>query len=139
MKNGKLTPVKAKIRFDYKAEMESRQFFWQRRDLRQIAKEIRTRQAALLKNMPFQGLSVEALNLEYDAYLVPGAGNMKETAYAPVELVVQADSIEDLMQLTLKEEFRTIRVIEPEEMLLSNGEVERLLFKVYEEYREELE
>jgi hypothetical protein len=139
MKNGKLIPVKAKIRFDYKAEMEGRRFFWQRRDLRQVAKDIRAREASLLKNLPFQGLCVEALNLEYDAYLVPGFGNLKETAYAPVELVVQADSIEDLMQLTLKEEFRTIKVIEPEEMLLSNGEVERLLFRVNEEYREEFE
>lgn len=134
-----MTPVKVKIRFDFKADEDSRKFFWQHRDLRQAAKELRAKQVALLRNLPFQGLNVETFNVDHEAYLVPETGPFRETAYAPVELIVQADSLEDLMQLTLREEFRTIKVLEPTEMLLSNGDVERLLFKVNEEYREELQ
>jgi hypothetical protein len=132
--------VKAKIRFDYKAESGTvHKFFWQRRDLQQLAKEIRAKNVSLLRNLPFQGLIVETLNLEHEVYLVPEEGNQQEVAYAPLEMVVEADSIADLMPLTLREEFRKIKVLEPEKLSLSNVDVERFLFRVNEEYRSEVE
>ncbi|MCL6590567.1 MAG: hypothetical protein K6U80_11480 [Firmicutes bacterium] len=133
-------PVKAKIRFDYKAEAgQKRRLFWRRIDLREIARENRDRQVDLLKNLPFQGLSVTDLKVDYDPYLVPASENSPEAAYAPVELVVEADSIIDLMPLTLKEEFRKIKVFEPEEIWLSNAEVERFIFKMNQEYWAEIQ
>ncbi len=131
-------PLKAKIRFDYQVSSgETRKFFWQRPDLMKIAREKRDRQVSLLKNLPFQGLSVADLDGEQEVYLVPGDEEHPETAYAPVELLVEADSIMDLMQLTLREEFRKIRVIDPPELSLSHSDVERFLFKVNEEYHAE--
>lgn len=132
--------VKAKIRFDYKVESGStHRFFWQRRDLRLLAKEIRAKKVSLLRNLPFQGLNVEALNMEHEVYLIPEDEHQQETAYAPVELLVEADSIADLMPLTLQEEFRKIKVLEPEELSLSNVDVERFLFRVNEEFRSEVD
>jgi hypothetical protein len=132
--------LKAKIRFDYKAELgTTHRFFWQHRDLKQLAKDIRAKNVTLLRNLPFQGLIVEDLNLEQEVYLVPEDGNQQEVAYAPVEMVVQADSIADLMPLTLREEFRKIKVLEPAELSLSNVDVERFLFRVNEEFRSEVE
>lgn len=130
-------PVKAKIRFDFKADTGKRRFFWQRRDLRKAAREIRDRKVSLLKNLPFQGLNVEEFDLEHEIYLVHD-NDSREVAYAPVELLVEADTIEDLMQLTLREEFRKIRVLEPDKLFLSNNEMERFLFKVNEEFRNEI-
>ena len=130
-------PVKAKIRFDFKADTGKRRFFWQRRDLRKAAKEVRDRKVSLLKNLPFQGLSVAEFDLEHEIYLVHD-NEAREVAYAPVELLVEADTIEDLMQLTLREEFRKIRVLEPDKLFLSNNEMERFLFKVNEEFRSEI-
>ena len=89
--------------------------------------------------MPFQGLSVTDLKVDYDHYLGPASENSPEAAYAPVELVVEADSIIDLMPLTLKEEFRKIKVFEPEEIWLSNAEVERFIFKMNQEYWAEIQ
>ncbi|TCL72314.1 hypothetical protein EDC14_100622 [Hydrogenispora ethanolica] len=132
-------PVKAKIRYDYKAETQGRRFFWQRHDPCQAAKEIRARQIALLRNLPFQGLNVTDLDSSQEVYVMPEAGGQREAAYAPVELTVEAESLEDLMQLTLCEEFRKIKVVEPSELHLSTGDVERLLFKMTAEYREELD
>lgn len=132
-------PVKAKIRLDYKANGGPRKFLWQRQDLRETAKEIRVKNVALLRNLPFQGLNVADFDLEHEVFVVPGDGNVKETAYAPVELTVEADSLEELMQFTLKEEFRKIKILEPEKMQLSNGELERFLFKMNVEYRSEIE
>lgn len=131
-------PVKAKIRLDYKAETRGqRQFFWQHRDPRELAKQNRARQVSLLRNLPFQGLNVADLDLQQEAYIISEGD--QEVAYAPVELIVEADSIEDLMPLALREEFRKIKVLEPNELSLSTGDLERFLFKVNEEYRAELE
>ncbi|NLY74357.1 MAG: hypothetical protein GX075_03550 [Firmicutes bacterium] len=128
--------VKARIRFDFKATTSGRKFFWQRQNLREIATDLRSQQASILKNMPFQGLNVENLDLDQEVYIIQDGAD--EVAFAPVELVVEADSIEDLMPLTLREEFRKIKVLEPNQISLSNGDVERLLFKVNEEYRDEI-
>ena len=131
--------VKARIRFDYKAEAGPRKFFWQRHDLRQLAKDIRAKQVSLLRSLPFQGLSVEDLNMDHDVYLVSDESENREIAYAPVEMVVEADSIIDLMPFTLREEFRKIKILEPEGLALTNGEVERFIFRINEEYRSEIE
>ncbi len=132
-------PLKAKIRFDFQVSNgENRRFFWQRPDLVKMAQEKRTRQVSLLKNLPFQGLNVVDLNSDQEVYLTPEDDNHMETAYAPVELLVEADSIQDLMQLTFKEEFRKIKVIEPQEVFLSHSEIEKFLFKANEEYHAEL-
>lgn len=130
---------KAKIRLDFKAENDSARFFWQRRDLRQAAQSIREQKVSLLRNLPFQGIQVAELDPDHEVYLVPGEGSSGEAAYAPVEMVVEADSLEDLMQLTLREEFRKIKVLEPEKLFFSPTEMERFLFKVNEEYRSEIE
>jgi hypothetical protein len=132
-------PVRAKIRLDYKAENGSTRFFWQKPNLREEAKNLRSQKVALLRNLPFQGIQIEQLNMDHEVYLVPKGGNLPETAYAPVEMVVEADSLEDLAQITLKEEFRKIKVLEPDRLQLSPNEMERFLFKVNEEYRNEIE
>jgi len=132
-------PLRAKIRFDYQVSAEGKKrFFWQRLDLAKIANEKRTKQISLLKNLPFQGLSIADLNSDHEVYLVPEDAHNPETACAPVELLVEADSLEDLMQLTLMEEFRKIKVIEPSELFLTNAELERFLFKINEEYHTEM-
>jgi hypothetical protein len=131
-------PLKAKIRFDFQVSNgENRRFFWQRPDLLKMALEKRAKQVSLLKNLPFQGLSVADLNSDQEVYLVPEDDNHPETAYAPVELLVEADSIEDLMQLTFRDEFRKIKVIEPHEVFLTHSDIERFLFKANEEYHAE--
>jgi hypothetical protein len=130
-------PVKAKIRFDFKADTGKRKFFWQRRDLDKAAREIRDQKVLLLKSLPFQGLSMAEFDLEHEVYLIQD-DEAKAVAYAPVEMLVEADSIEDLMQLTLRTEFRKIKVLEPDKLLLSTNEMERFLFKVNEEFRSEM-
>ena len=45
----------------------------------------------------------------------------------PPELVVSADSLEDLLRFIIREEFRRIEILEPASILLNNREIERLL------------
>ena len=67
--------------------------------------------------------------------LQDSAGAGEKIAYAPVELTVTADSLEDLFAFVLREEFRKIKILEPEELTLSNFEMERTIFKMGQEYR----
>jgi hypothetical protein len=130
-------PVTAKIRFDFKADTGKRRFFWQRRDLDKAARELRETKVSLLKSLPFQGLNMAEFDLEHEVYMVR-EDEGKAVAYAPVEMVVEADSIEDLTQLTLRAEFRKIKLLEPDQLLLSTNEMERFLFKINEEFRSEM-
>lgn len=130
--------VRARIRLDFKAEAGGRKFFWRRCNLREVANTVRSKQVSLLSNLPFQGVNVEDVNVDREVYILSDGENRKETAYAPLELIVEADSIEDLMQFTLREEFRKIKIMEPEQISLTNGDLERLIFKVNEEYRDEI-
>lgn len=130
--------VKARIRFDFKVEPRTRRFFWQPRDIKETARKLRASQASLFRNLPFQGLNVESLDVDHEVYLVEDNESNREVAYAPLEMVVEADSIGDLMPLTLREEFRKIKLLEPQEILLNHSDVERFLFQISAEYRQEL-
>ncbi len=127
--------VKAKIRFDYKLALRARRFFWEKSDSEEMAKKLRLKQTALLRNLPFQGLDIEVLDDHFDTYTIFDRETNKEELYVPIELLVNADSLEDLMPLTFREEFRKIRVIEPEKISLTPGEIERFIFRANEEYR----
>ena len=56
-----------------------------------------------------------------------------QAAYAPLEILVQADRIEDIMEFIMRPEFRRIEVLQPQEILLTDQDIERMLYKVNEE------
>ena len=64
------------------------------------------------------------------------------TAFAPVTITYLADTLEDAVKFAMKEEFRTVEVLEPEDLTLARLDIERLLMKVCDEmhnYRSYLE
>lgn len=133
-----VAPIRAKVRFDFRQTGKSRGLFGRRRP-EERAFEERERQLAILQNVPFQGITLEEIDAEKEIYSLPSEDGDDEVAYAPVEMMVQADSIEDLIAFTLREELRKIKIVEPEEMVFSNYDVERALFRMSEEYRDNLE
>jgi prolyl oligopeptidase PreP (S9A serine peptidase family) len=141
VKNGEeiaLAPIRAQIRFDFHHEGRQRGFLFRKRS-EDYALEERERQVALLKNVPYQGITVEEIDSNRDIYTLSTAEKDSEVAFAPVEMMVRADSIEDLIAFTFREELRKIKIIEPAEMVLSNYDMERAIFKIAEEYRDELQ
>ena len=56
----------------------------------------------------------------------------EEVSYAPLEMMVYADCLEDMLRFILREEFRRIEILEPRSIHLSNKETEKLLFKINE-------
>ena len=96
-----------------------------------VAQEIREQQVALWRNIPMQGSYIENIDL-CEIYSVYDEEMDEEIAYAPLELIVSAESLEDLLRFIMKEEFRRVEILEPASIVLNNKEMERVLFKMNE-------
>lgn len=125
------TKLKFKIRFDYKGKPKPARFFFGGKKTEDVAQEFREQQVARWRNIPLQGITVENID-PGEIYNVYDEEIDEEIAYAPLELLVTADSLEDLLRFIFREEFRRIEVLEPSSILLDKKEIERLLFRVNE-------
>jgi len=123
--------LKFKVRFDYKGKPKPARFFFGGKKTENVAHDYREQQVQLWRNVPLQGINVENMDLG-EIYSVYDEESNEEIAYAPLELIVSADSLEDLLRFIIREEFRRIEILEPASILLNNREIERLLFKINE-------
>ena len=101
----------------------------------QVAEEIREQKAIVLRNLPIQGVHIEEINTDSEIYTVRDEISNREIAYAPIEVVLDTDSIEDLIPFLLRDEFRKIEVIAPGEIVLDKHDVERIIYRISEEMR----
>ena len=122
---------KFNVRFDYMGKPKPARFFFGGKKTEEVAHEIREQQLGLWRNVPLQGISVENIDLG-DIYFIYDDDIESEVAFAPLELVVTADSFEDMLRFIVREEFRRIEIMEPSRIHLSTREAERMLFKVNE-------
>lgn len=129
-------PLKARVRLDYKGRAQPYRLFVGAKKASEAALEHRDRELALLRNIPLQGVRVVEVDTSSEVYQVTDAVTGEEVAYAPVVIQVEADSIEDLVRFILREEFRKIEVLEPEEILLSHYDAERFLYRMGEEMKQ---
>ncbi|NLY91803.1 MAG: hypothetical protein GX081_09425 [Firmicutes bacterium] len=138
VKNGdgwEMVPIKARIRLDFRGDGTKQSLFFGKTKPEAAAEDLRQRQIATLKNLPWQGVTLEELKADYEVYTVDTHEHGEKIAFAPVELTVTADSFEDLMAFVLREEFRKIKILEPPELTLSHLDVERTIFRLGQEYR----
>lgn len=127
--------LRARIRLDFKGVGRPGRFFLGGKPTEKIAEEIREQQVALLRNVPMQGIHIEDIDMSPEVYTVSDDTASGQVAFAPVEIVVAAESLEDLVKFAAREEFRRIEVLEPPNLSLGRLEVERLLFRIGEETR----
>lgn len=127
--------MKLKARFDYRGEGKQGRVFARGKEGEQVAEEIRERKAIVLRNLPIQGVRIEEINTDSEIYTVRDEITNRDVAYAPIEIVLDSDSIEDLIPLLLREEFRKIEVIAPSEIVLDKHDVERIIYRISEEMR----
>jgi len=130
--NSELT---VKIRLDFKGQARPGRFFLGGKPVDKVAEEIREQQVALFRNVPVQGVHIEDIEMSTEVYTVWDELNNSEVAYAPVILTVTAENMVDLLRFIAREEFRKIEVIEPAHQYLTKYDMERLLFKMHEEFR----
>jgi hypothetical protein len=130
-----LSTIKVKLRFDYPGQAKNKKFFGGKSP-EQLADETREHNVAMMRNVPLQGIRIEDIDMSQDIYSLVDEITAKKVAYAPVVITFLADGIEDVIKFVVKEEFRTVEIIEPAELRLSNSDTEKLLFKVNQELSE---
>lgn len=127
--------IRVKIRLDYKGLQKPGKFFFGGKTTEEVAEEARDQQVAMLRNVPLQGIAIEEVDMSRDVYIVFDEIINAQVAYAPVVLTVTADSLEDVVRFIAREEFRKIEILEPENIMLTQTDIERVLFRVSEELR----
>lgn len=127
--------IKIKLRLDYLGQGKKTKLFGNK-SVEQIAEEVRQHKVALLRNVPSQGIRIEDIDMSGEVYAIYEEISRKMIAYAPVVITFTADSIEDALKFSMKDEFRTVEVLEPESISLVKADVERILYKVSGELRD---
>lgn len=127
--------VRVRIRLDYKGLQKPGKFFFGGKDTEEVAEETREQQVNMLRNVPLQGITIEEVDMSGDVYSVYDELVNAQVAYAPVVLTVRADGLEDVVRFIARDEFRKVEVLEPECIEMNKTDIERILFRVSEEYR----
>ena len=128
-------PMKAKIRLDYKGESKPGRFLFGGKNVEDVAELVREQKVALLRNVPVQGIQIEDIDMSAEVYVVQDEISGHSIAFAPVQITVNCDSMEDLGKFIVAEEFRKIEILEPEQMYYSRVEFERFLYKISQEIK----
>jgi len=130
--------IKFKVRLDFRGEYKPGKFLFGGKSMEQVAQEIREEQVSLLKNIPLQGISLEDYDISPEPYVLFDENLGEKVAFAPAYITVIADSVEDMLRFIMREELRQIEIIEPSQMILTNKDLERVMFKMNEELRKQL-
>jgi len=130
--------IRFKVRFDYRGEYKPGKFLFGGKPVEQVAQETREEQLALLKNIPVQGISFIDCDISQEPYVVYDEALGEKVAYAPCEITMHADSIEDIIRFVMREEFRKLEILEPPQMFITNKDLERILFRMNEELKNQL-
>ena len=129
--------VRVRIRFDYRGTPRPARFFFGGKGTKEVAEERREQQATMWRNVPLQGIRVE--DIAYlDLYMVYDNLDEAEIAYAPLELLISLDSLEDSLQFISRAEFKRLQIVEPDRFCLASRELERILSKFGETLQHKL-
>jgi hypothetical protein len=126
---------KFKIRLDYMSSKPSKGFF-SGKNAEDLAEDLRQNKVSSLRNVPIQGVIVEEIDMSQDVYVLHDDVTSRKQAFAPVTILLSADSVEDILPLVMLDEFRTVQVLEPKEWNLTHLHIEKILFKINEELME---
>lgn len=127
--------LKLRVRFDYKGWAKNNRFPFKSKSVEEVAEQTREQKVALLRNVPVQGIRIDDIVMSGDVYTVFDDIRGIAVGYAPIWIEFTADTIEDAVHFIMKEEFRKVEIIEPDQLNLGKVDVERLLFRVNEELK----
>lgn len=127
--------IRAKIRLDFKGTIKPGKLFFRGKSIEKVAEEIREQNVSAFRNIPLQGINILDIDMGAEVYTVFDEFNNVDIAYAPVVLDVAADTVEDLVRMVAREDFRKIDMVSPDTVSLSQVELERVLFRVAEEFK----
>lgn len=127
--------LRVKVRFDFPGMTKTGRFFFGGKPSEELAEENRQQKANYWRNIPVQGICIEEVNAELPLYSFFDEKTGETTAYAPLEVTLHADCIEDIVGFIMRDEFRKIEILEPDHINVSRLDAERLFFRMNEAMR----
>lgn len=127
--------IRVKVRFDFKGAIKTGRFFFGGKPSEKIALENRAQKADYWRNIPVQGICIEDVNIDLPLYAIYDEAQDDVVAFAPMEVTLSADSIEDIVGFIMREEFRKIAILAPDHLRVSRCDAERLFFRMNETMR----
>lgn len=127
-----MTKIKMRVRFDFVGRAKTGKLF-RGKNCVELAEQIREHKVSLIRNVPMQGIEIEDIDMSPEIFTICDEITNNISAYAPVIIRFSADSMENAIKFTMKEEFRTVDILEPKDITLSKFEIERLLLRISEE------
>ena len=124
--------LRLRVRFDYEGKGKKGKFFSSRNSM-EYAEELRQKKMNLMRNIPAQGIDIEEVEASQEVYDVFDEVEEKRVSFAPVAITFSADSLENAVRFIMKEEFRKVDFLEPDEISISGLELERLFMRINEE------
>jgi hypothetical protein len=128
--------ILARVRLDFKGDGKPGRLLFGGKPSDKAAEEAREQQVAIFKNIPLHGVQIMDIDLGTEVYTVTDDFTGANTAYAPLVLTIRADSLESILRFITREDFRKVEILDPAFVTLSHYEIERMLFKVYEETKD---
>ena len=130
--------LRCKLRLDFLGLAKPAKFFFGGKDSIEVAEETREKQLMVWENIPMQGVEIEHIE-QKEPYTIFEEVYNEDVAYAPVEIIVSADSCESILPFILKPELRKIEVYEPESANFSKIGLERFFIKINEELHKQVD
>lgn len=125
--------LRMRVRFDFVGKEKNGRLFFGSKNSEEVAEELRQQQATLLRNIPIQGILIEEIDMGQETYSITDEITGKTNTYAPITISFYADTIEDAIKFSMKEEFRTIETLAPETMELGKADIDRIILKANQE------
>lgn len=130
--NDTMERIRCRVRFDFPGFRKPGRFIFGGRDTFEVAEEKRQNQVENWQNVPLQGVEIEHIE-QKETYSVFDEELGEEVAYAPVELIVNADSPEEIVPFIMREEYRKIELYHPESIDFNKPGIERFFSRINEE------
>ncbi|MGB4504176.1 MAG: hypothetical protein WBI44_04705, partial [Syntrophaceticus sp.] len=117
-----------RVRFEFKVVAGPFRLFAKREDLKEKAAENRRKKVKILQQVPVKGINILEIDPHHTVYLNEEEG--RKVAYAPVEVIFEADSLEDAIPFLISKDFSNVELMYPDHVALSPQEFEQLIEKM---------
>ena len=96
--------IRFKVRFDFKGEYKPGRFLFGGKSVEQVAEESRRTNIFAEKHSCSRNFFID-YDISSEPYVIYDESLGEKVAYAPAEITLHADSVEDIIRFVMREEF----------------------------------
>jgi len=120
-----------RVRFAYKVSAGRFRILTKRKDIKKESAAKRRKKVNILQQVPVKGIDILEIDPNHTVCLKEEEG--RGVAYAPVEVLFEADSLEDAIPFLMSKDFSNVELLYPEQVALSTQALERVIEKMQDE------